>query len=94
MKPAVDRALFRGVGYALLIEGVLGALLVGFLCAGCASPTAPRGAVQSDSGYVLVERPKDVAWRADTAPHGRGVGDSTIFYVCDTICQHKIGWIP
>ena len=41
MKPVVDRTLWRGVGTAFLIEGVLAALLAGFLCSGCASPTAP-----------------------------------------------------
>lgn len=93
-KPVVDRRFFRGVANALLLEGALAVLLIGFLCAGCAGPTAPRhekpatGTVPTIVHGTIHWCPRDSTDRA-LPPLNRPAVD-----VCDSVCLSKIGGKP
>ena len=98
MKPVVDRTLWRGVGYAFLIEGVLAVLLAGFLCSGCSSPMAPRHEDKPCLAPYILDG--YIHWCPNGSPHPQGdsshqpVPGRPAVDVCDSVCLAHIGGKP
>ena len=88
--------LWRGVGYAFLIEGVLAVILAGFLCAGCASPTAPHSDAAKPclAPYIWYGY---IHWCPKGSPQPQGdsshlpVPGRPAVDVCDSVCLAHIG---